>query len=168
MLLNIVKTTTLLILTTCILNAENFNAQAEKDRIALIDYFEAKFDDPLKNRNTFFPYSTDYELNNSYVTGLKHQDFAKGNYAFNKDGKAQYEEIKEMPPYEDDIEAGEELYNKKFSNGKTFASCFPNTQIAGDYPKFIEEKQEVLTLGIDINNCLVKNNEKNFKMLVKS
>ncbi len=164
MLLNIVKTTTLLILTTCILNAENFNAQAEKDRIALIDYFEAKFDDPLKNRNTFFPYSTDDELNNSYVTGLKHQDFAKGNYAFNKDGKAQYEEIKEMPPYEDDIEAGEELYNKKFSNGNTFASCFPNTQIAGDYPKFIEEKQEVLTLGIAINNCLVKNNEKKWKM----
>ncbi len=48
MLLKIAKTTVLVALTACALNAADFNAQAEKDRLALIKYFEAKFEDPLK------------------------------------------------------------------------------------------------------------------------
>lgn len=164
MLLKIAKTTALLALTTCTLNAANFNAQAEQDRLALIKYFEAKFADPEKNRNTFFPYSTDDELKNSIAKGLKHQDFAKGNYAFNIDGKAQYEEIKEMPPYEDAIDEGEELYNKKFANGKSFAACFPNPAIGTNYPYFDEKKKEVVTLGVAINECLKSNGEKPWKM----
>ena len=164
MLLKIAKTTVLVTLASCALNASSFNAQAEKDRLALIKYFEAKFEDPLKNRNKFFPYSTDDELKNGFITGLKHKDFAKGNYAFNKDGREQYEEINEMPPYEDAIDDGEALYNKKFKNGKSFASCFPNTQIAGEYPKFDDKKKEVITLGVAINRCLTSNGEKAWKM----
>ncbi len=49
--------------------------KAEKDRIALVKYFEAKFEDPLKNRNTFFPYSTDEELENNIISGLKKDRF---------------------------------------------------------------------------------------------
>lgn len=164
MLLKFAKTTALLALTVCSLNAADFNAQAEKDRIALIKYFEAKFEDPEKNRNTFFPYSTDDELKNSIAKGLKHQDFAKGNYAFNIDGKAQYEEIKEMPPYEDAVEAGEALYGKTFKNGKSFASCFPDPTIGGNYPYFDEKNKEVVTLGVAINECLTSNGEKAWKM----
>lgn len=48
MLLKIAKTTALAALTLCTLNAAEYNAQAEKDRLALIDYFEAKFENPEK------------------------------------------------------------------------------------------------------------------------
>ena len=165
MLNKIVKTSAFLVLCASIsLNAASYNSQAEKDRLALVDYFEAKFEDPLKNRNTFFPYSTDYELTNSYIKNLKHQDFAKGNYAFNKDGKAQYEEIKEMPPYEDAIEEREAIYNKTFANGKSFASCFSNPAIAGMYPYFDDENKKVVSIGIAINACLTANNEAIWKM----
>jgi len=161
MLLKIAKTTALVALTTCALNAADFNAQAEKDRLALIKYFEAKFEDPLKNRNTFFPYSTDDELKNNIIGGLKKEDFALGNYAFSKNGKASYEEIKEFPPTEEWVEAGEELYNKKFANGKSFANCFPDPVKAGSmYPYFDEEKKDVQTLTQAVNECLKANGEK--------
>lgn len=162
MLLKIAKTTALIALTTVALNAADFNAQAEKDRIALIKYFEAKFENPLKNRNTFFPYSTDDELENNILGGLKKDDFAKGNYAFSKNGQASYYEIKEFPPTEEWVEVGEGLYNKKFANGKSFASCFPNPAEAGSmYPYFDEKKGEVQTLTQAVNECLESNGEKN-------
>jgi len=164
MLLKIVKTITLLVLTSSAINAAEFNTQAEKDRLALIKYFEAKFEDPEKNRNTFFPYSTDEELKTAFIKGIKHQDFSKGNYAFNKDGRAQYDEIKEMPPYEDAIEEGEALYSKQFKNGKSFESCFPDTTIGGMYPIFDESRKEVVTIGQAINECLSSNGEKKWKM----
>lgn len=39
-------------------------------------------------------------------------DFNIGSYAYAKDAKEQYEALKEMPPYEEAIEKGEELYTK--------------------------------------------------------
>ena len=161
MLLKIAKTTALVALTTCALNAADFNAQAEKDRIALIKYFEAKFENPEKNRNTFFPYSTDDELKNNIMGGLKKDDFALGNYAFSKNGRASYDEIKEFPPTEEWIEVGEELYGKAFANGKSFANCFPDPVEAGaKYPYFDEKAKEVVTLTVAINECLTSNGEK--------
>ncbi len=161
MLLKIAKTTALIALATTALNAAAFNEQAEKDRIALVKYFEAKFEDPLKNRNTFFPYSTDEELKNNIIGGLKKDDFSQGNYSFSKNGKATYEEMKDMPPFLDFIDEGEELYGKKFANGKSFANCFPDPSQAGSmYPYFDEEKKDVQTLTQAINECLVNNGEK--------
>lgn len=163
MLLKIVKSTALVALVTCSLNASDFNAQAEKDRLELIKYFEAKFEDPLKNRNTFFPYSTDDELENSIAKGLKHQDFAKGNYAYNIDGRGQYEDIKEMPPYEDAIDAGEALWNKTFANGKSFSTCFETPSSAANYPYFDNARNDVVTLTQAVNECLTQNGEKAWK-----
>jgi len=156
MLLKIVKTTALFTLTTCSLNAGEFNAQAEKDRLALIDYMEAKFEDPLKNRYTFFPYSTDDELENNIEKGLTHEDFGIGNYSFSKQGKFSYDQIKEMPPYEEIVESGEELYNEN----KALQKCFPDVTIAGDYPYFDEERKEVISLTSAINDCIVASGEK--------
>lgn len=164
MLSRIAKTTALVALSVCTLNAADYNAQAEKDRLALIKYFEDKFEDPLKNRNTFFPYSTDDELKNNIIGGLKHQDFATGNYAFSRNGKASYDEIKEFPPTEEFVEAGEALYEEKFANGKSFASCFPNAAEAGSkYPYFDEKRDEVITLTVAINECRTSNGEKKWK-----
>lgn len=165
MLLKLAKTTALVALTTAALNAADFNAQAEKDRLELIKYFETKFSDPLKNRNTFFPYSTDDELKNNIIGGLKKDDFAKGNYAFSKNGQASYYEIKEMPPYEEFSEAGQELYEKPFANGKSFKDCFPDPAEAGSmYPYFDETKKEVQTLTQAVTECLEANGEKKWNM----
>ena len=160
MLSKIVKSTALLALITTAVNAADFNAGAEKDRIEAIKYFEAKFADPEKNKDKFFPYSTDEELKNDYAKNLKQNDFNIGTYAFSKDAKSQYEAIKEMPPYEGGIELGEELYNKKFANGNSFATCFPNPAIGGDYPYFDDKKNDVVTLTSAVNDCLRANGEK--------
>jgi sulfur-oxidizing protein SoxA len=160
MLLKIVRTSALVALAACTLSANSFNAQAEKDKNELVKYFEAKFADPEKHAATFFPYSTEDELKNNIKKGLKHMDFGIGNYAFNRAGIATYEEIKEMPPYENDIDAGEALYNKKFANGNSIAICFPDPTIGGDYPMFDDSKKAVVSLTQAINDCVTSNGEK--------
>jgi sulfur-oxidizing protein SoxA len=161
MILKLAKTTVLVTLAVCTLNAADFNAQAEKDRIALVKYFEAKFEDPLKNRNTFFPYSTDDELKNNIMSGIEFQEFSKGNYAFSKNGRVSYDAIKEFPPTEEWIEVGESLYEKPFANGKSFKDCFANPAETGSmYPYFDEKRKEVMTLTVAINECLESNGEK--------
>ena len=141
---------------TTMLSAGGFDAQAEKDRQALVKYFEKKFADPVKNKNQFFPYSSDEELKTNYVKGLKFEDFRIGSYAFSKEGKAQYDEINEMPPYEDNVDAGEELYNSV----KGLKKCFPDPAISGDYPKFDDKQGKVVTLEAAINDCLKANGQK--------
>ncbi len=161
MILKLAKTTVLVTLAAYTLNAADFNVQAEKDRIALVKYFEAKFEDPLKNRNTFFPYSTDDELKNNIMSGIKFQEFSKGNYAFSKNGRVSYDAIKEFPPTEEWVEVGESLYEKPFANGKSFKDCFANPAEAGSiYPFFDEKRKEVMTLTVAINECLEANGEK--------
>lgn len=49
MLLKIAKTSALVAIAACTLNASDYTAQAEKDRKALIKYFEDKFADPHAN-----------------------------------------------------------------------------------------------------------------------
>jgi sulfur-oxidizing protein SoxA len=152
----IVKASALALITVSVLAAGGFNTQAEKDRKALVEYMEKKFSDPAKNKAQFFPYSTDKELKENMKGGLKFEEFVMGSYAFNKQGKAQYDEIAEMPPYEDAIDAGEELYNST----KGIKECFPDPTIAGDYPMFDEKKGEVVTLTSAVNDCLKKSGQK--------
>jgi len=109
----------------------------------------------------YFPYSTDEELKNNFAKKVEFEDFRLGTYSYAKKAKEQYDEINEMPPYEDAIEEGEEIYkNTKFKNGKSFKDCFPKTQIAGEYPYFDEKTKEVVTLTSAIEQCLVDNGEK--------
>lgn len=160
MLSRFVKSTALFALAVCTLNASDFNAQAEKDRLEAVKYFETKFEDPERDKNRFFPYSTDAELKNDYQKNLKHHDFNIGTYAYSKDAKFQYESIKEMPPYEDAIEEGEELYTKKFANGNSLATCFPDPEISGNYPYYDDEKKDIVSLTSAVNDCLRENGEK--------
>lgn len=150
----------ILVLLGTSLYAETFNSEAEKDKAELIKYFEAKFQDPAKNQASFFPYTSKEELEKNYDKGLKHDDFNIGSYAYAKGARAQYEAIKEMPPYEDAIDEGEELYTKKFANGKSFKDCFSNPDIVGNFPYYDTKKDEVVTLTSAINKCLVANGEK--------
>ncbi len=163
MLLKVVKISALVAVTACTLNAGSFNTQAEKDRQALVKYMEAKFSNPEKNKS-FFPYSTEDELKRVIKKDVKAADLTKGSYAYDSIGREQYDDINEMPPYEDAIDEGEALYGKKFANGKSFKTCFPKTDIAGDYPYFDNKKKEVVTLTQAINDCLVANGEKKWNI----
>lgn len=156
MLLNIVKSTVLVALTSCVLNAGEFNAQAEKDRVALIDYTLAKFKDADKNRDTFFPYSTDDELKNNIKKGVTFEELRMGNYAFSIQGQYSYNEINEMPPYEDLVEQGEAIYNEN----KALQKCFPDVTVGGNYPYYDEKKKEVVSLTGAINKCLTDAGQK--------
>ncbi|MGJ0493704.1 sulfur oxidation c-type cytochrome SoxA [Aliarcobacter cryaerophilus] len=160
MLIKIVKSTTVLALFISSLSAASFNAGAEKDRLEMIKFFEAKFEDPAKNKDRFFTYFTEEELEQKYDKNLKHMDFNIGSYAYSKDARSQYEALKEMPPYEDAIEKGEELYTKKFANGSSLQTCFPDLTNAGTYPYYDKEKKELISLTKAVNDCLRANGEK--------
>ncbi|MEM7563767.1 MAG: sulfur oxidation c-type cytochrome SoxA, partial [Pseudomonadota bacterium] len=60
---------------------------------------------------------------------------------------------------------GEELFNKPFANGNTYASCFENGGIGirQNYPYFDPESGEIKTLELEINECRVANGEKPLK-----
>ena len=155
MLLRIAKVSALTAILATAINAGDFSGQADKDLKALKNYMETKFKDPAKNR-AFFPYTPESELKNRYIKGIKGADFDKGSYAYDKGGRSQYNDINEMPPYEDAIDEGQSLYE----NSKTLQKCFPKTDISGEYPMFDEKKGEVVTLTGAINNCLVAAGEK--------
>ncbi len=154
----IVKTSVAVLIGASVAYAGSFNTQAEKDRQALVKYMEKKFSDPAKNKQ-FFPYATPEDFKN-LRKGVKFEEFRLGSYAYDKIGRAQYNDINEMPPYEDNIDAGEELYNKT----KGIKQCFPDPAIAGEYPKFDDKKGKVVTLSVAIDDCLKANGQKPWKL----
>lgn len=101
----------------------------------------------------------------SKLPAVKYQDYVYGALALEADSKAQYDSIMEFPPFEGVVEAGKEMWNKPFKNGKTFASCFPNggKNVAGNYPRFDASLNKVVTFEMDINQCLKANGEAEFK-----
>lgn len=94
-------------------------------------------------------------------------DLSNGAYNFNDDKRSQYNDIMEFPPYEVAIEEGQELFERPFANGKTYASCLPNggKEIAHLYPKFDGKTGKVKTLPGMINECRKKNGEKPLNVL---
>jgi sulfur-oxidizing protein SoxA len=157
MLLKIAKTSILVALIVNTLSATAFNMQAEKDRKALVDYTVAKFKDGLKNKNTFFPYSTDKELK-KMKKNVEHNDFKNGVYSFDLVGKMSRDDQMEMPPFEENQDKGEMLYNRYFK------TCFPDPAITGEYPKFNEKTKKVVTLGKKILSCAKKTGLKGWKL----
>ena len=116
-------------------------ATPEKDLEAFRDYYEKRFP------NTPF------------------EDYINGVYSIDAASREQWEEIEEFPPYELSLSRGEELFNKPFANGKTYASCFDNggMGIRQNYPYFDTERGEVITLELAINECREANGEKKLK-----
>ncbi len=92
-------------------------------------------------------------------------DFINGVYSIDAASREQWQDIEEFPPYELNIESGEELFNKAFANGKTYADCFENGGIGirQNYPFFDADRGEVITLELAINECREANGEKPLK-----
>jgi sulfur-oxidizing protein SoxA len=92
-------------------------------------------------------------------------DFINGVYSVDPASREQWEAFEEFPSYEIYIDKGEELFNKKFANGKSFADCFPNYEkgIRQNYPYFDSDSGSIVTLEGAINKCLTDNGEKPYK-----
>jgi sulfur-oxidizing protein SoxA len=163
MLGKIIKTSALIVALGSVVYASEFNAQAEKDRIAMQKYFLKKFEDPIKNQAQYFPYVEEAEIKKDYIYPLKLEDFVNGTAAWYKPTRDQMAEINEFPPYEIPLDEGKELWEKPFANGKTYSSCFPDPAIKQNYPYYDTKREEVITIGQAVNECRVKNGEKPLK-----
>ncbi|MAY43316.1 MULTISPECIES: sulfur oxidation c-type cytochrome SoxA [unclassified Neptuniibacter] len=109
----------------------------EADRIALQNYFKARFPE------------------------TEIADYVNGIYAVDAGSREQWEELEEFPPYEFDVEKGEELFNTPFANGKGYADCFENGGIGirHKYPYWNKDEGTVKTLEQEINECRTDNDE---------
>ena len=98
--------------------------------------------------------------------GVTTDALVNGAYALDEGLFMQWQDVEEnFPPYEDFVAKGEEIYNKSFANGKSFASCFGDdpSAVRVKYPHWDSETQKVVTLEGDINKCLTDNGEKPLK-----
>ncbi len=110
----------------------------EADRLALQQYMQDRF------------------------PGVEINEYGNGIYAVDAASREQWEQIEEFPPYEFDVEKGEELFNEKFANGKSLADCFENGGIGirQNYPMWNAERETVVTLEMAIQECRINNGEK--------
>ena len=117
------------------------------------------FSSPEKDLSEFQSYFQDRFPDTPFA------DFQNGVYSIDPASREQWEEIEEFAPYELNISKGEELFNKPFANGKTYASCFENGGIGirQNYPYFDTKTGEVKTLELEINECRKANGEKPLK-----
>jgi sulfur-oxidizing protein SoxA len=62
------------------------------------------------------------------------------------------------------VATGRELWRKRFRNGKSLASCFPNggKGVAANYPQFDARLKKIVTLETAVNQCLILNKEAPF------
>lgn len=110
-------------------------AAAEADREAFVAYFQRRFPEVALD------------------------EFANGVYAIDAQARAQWEDIEEFPPYEEDIERGAALFAAPFGNGMSYADCFGDGAVRHRYPFFDAENGEVVTLEYDINRCRARHGE---------
>ena len=75
---------------------------------------------PEKDFDKFVSYFKDRFPNTPY------QDYKNGVYSIDASAREQWEAMEEFPPYELNVDRGEELFNKPFKNGNTYGSCFEN------------------------------------------
>lgn len=88
--------------------------------------------------------------------------YVNGPYNFSASERAQWKEIMQFPPYEFALQEGKELFETKFTDGKSYADCFPDggNGIAQNYPKFDPRSGRVVTLGTLVNQCRTGNGMK--------
>ena len=111
---------------------------------------------PEKDFDKFVSYFKDRFPNTPY------EDYKNGVYSIDASAREQWEAMEEFPPYELNVDRGEELFNKPFKNGNTYGSCFENggVGIRQNYPYFDTDRNKVITLEGALNDCRLKNGEK--------
>jgi len=97
---------------------------------------------------------------------VEFSDYKDGIYALSKSRREIWEGLEDfIPAYTDAVDLGKKLFESKFINGKSYASCFKNKGlgIKQYYPYYDKKTQQVKTLEMEINECRVINNEKPLK-----
>lgn len=135
------KITTISIFLCVVLTQQSLFAGPQQDRESFVAFFKSRFPD--------IPYA----------------EFSNGIYAIDKDAREQWLDIEVFPPYEFTIDDGRSLWEKKFTNGKSYSDCFDGGEPAAKhrFPKFDSKTGEVVSLETDINNCRLSNGEPAFK-----
>jgi len=93
-------------------------------------------------------------------------DYKDGIYALSKPRREIWQSMEEfIPAYTDAVDLGKTLFETKFKNSKSYASCFKNGGIAirQHYPYFDSNTQQIKTIEEDINQCRKLNGEKPLK-----
>src|SRR5260221_3330699 len=85
---------------------------------------------------------------------LKGADYALGSAAFDTELRAALEEHANAAA--ESIDAGRALWNAKFRDAKSLASCFPNggRRIAPNYPQYDAGLQRGGTIALAVKQCL--------------
>ena len=123
--------------------------------VSLLLALSSAYATPEQDKETFQNFYTEM------FPDISLEGFGDGVYALDQDARDQWEAMNDFPPYEEDLEEGEELFNTPFSNGKTYANCFENDgkNIRQNYPLFDTKQNKVITLELAINNCRESNGE---------
>ncbi len=112
--------------------------------------------DPEADRLAFL------RLHQHRFPGLTQDAYGDGVYAIDARLRKQWREINDFPPYEFDLDEGEQLFHEPFANGHGYADCFDHggLGIRQGYPRFDTRKKRVLTLELALNECREANGEK--------
>jgi sulfur-oxidizing protein SoxA len=103
---------------------------------------------PEKDFDKFVSYFKDRFPNTPY------EDYKNGVYSIDASAREQWEAMEEFPPYELNVDRGEELFNQAFKNGNTYGSCFEKEGIGirQNYPYFDTDRNKVVTLEGALND----------------
>ncbi|APV51716.1 sulfur oxidation c-type cytochrome SoxA [Betaproteobacteria bacterium GR16-43] len=95
------------------------------------------------------------------LPALPASDYILGGAAFDPALRARLDENANAAQTSGVLEAGRKLFSRKFKNGRSLASCFPNggKRVAGAYPQYDSRLKRVVTLETAINQCLKANAE---------
>ncbi|MEY2341319.1 sulfur oxidation c-type cytochrome SoxA [Acidithiobacillus sp. IBUN Pt1247-S3] len=91
--------------------------------------------------------------------------YALGSYAFNKQAYQQYQEAMQFNPGDLTLAQGKKLWEAKFPDGKTYASCFSDggKGVAAGFPYYDSKTHQVVTAAMRINACRSSNGLKPLK-----
>lgn len=95
------------------------------------------------------------------LPALSPGEYPLGSAVFDAQLRAKVEEGNAGVPSSGAVEAGRGLWTRKFRDGRTLASCFPNggRRIAASYPQYDTRLKRVVTLEMAINQCLKTHGE---------
>lgn len=110
-------------------------ADPEADRASLRDYYAKRF------------------------SAIPLEDHKDGAYALDADTRAQWQELEEFPLYEIAVDTGAELFAEPFADGAGYADCFGEPAVKQQYPRFDEDRGQVVTLENAINDCRTQHGE---------
>ena len=105
------------------------------------------FADPEADLKAFRDF---YQNRFSGVSLEAHKD---GVYAIDEAAREQWLELEEFPPYEIAVDEGADYFGTAFGEGGSYSECFGEAGVKHNYPFYDNERAQVVTLEMTINQC---------------